>query len=138
MRLLPDGSNLIFNDPSVTQSVQDLNVLDLFHYECHNNNHTMRYAILANTLSYIINVLHLSIMNCALCIMNKALCIMNCALCIVHYFINDEAGEGEAEDGCNVYEGAVHLFFLGIKFCACFVGSVGVRGMNVSGGVFGQ
>lgn len=58
MRLLPGGSNLIFNDPSVTQSVQDLNVLDLnvldlFHYECHNNNHTMRYAILANTLSYI-------------------------------------------------------------------------------------
>ena len=70
MRLLPGGSNLIFNDPSVTQGVQDLNVLDLFHYECHNNNHTMRYAILANTLSYIINVLHLSIMNYALSIMN--------------------------------------------------------------------
>ena len=49
----PKGRNLIFNDPSVTQGVQDLNVLDLFHYECHNNNHTMRYAILANTLSYI-------------------------------------------------------------------------------------
>ena len=72
MRLLPGGSNLIFNDPSVTQSVQDLNVLDLFHYECHNNNHTLRYAILANTLSYIINVLHLSIMNYALSIMNYA------------------------------------------------------------------
>ena len=72
MRLLPGGSNLIFNDPSVTQGVQDLNVLDLFHYECHNNNHTLRYAILANTLSYIINVLHLSIMNYALSIMNYA------------------------------------------------------------------
>ena len=70
MRLLPVGSNLIFNDPSVTQSVQDLNVLDLFHYECHNN--TQLYAILANTLSYIINVLHLSIMNYALSIMNYA------------------------------------------------------------------
>ena len=53
MRLLPGGSNLIFNDPSVIQGVQDLNVLDLFHYECHNINHTLRYAILANTLSYI-------------------------------------------------------------------------------------
>ena len=80
MRLQPPkGRNLIFNDPSVTQGVQDLNVLDLFHYECHNNNHTMRYAILANTLSYIINVLHLSIMNYALSIMNCALSIMNYA-----------------------------------------------------------
>ena len=74
MRLLPGGSNLIFNDPSVTQGVQDLNVLDLFHYECHNNN-TQLYAILANTLSYIINVLHLSIMNYALCIVHYELCI---------------------------------------------------------------
>ena len=47
----PQGRNLIFNDSSVTQGAQDLNILDLFHYECHNNNHTMRYAILANTLS---------------------------------------------------------------------------------------
>ena len=85
MRLLPVGSNLIFNDPSVTQSVQDLNVLDLFHYECHNNNHTLRYAILANTLSYIINVLHLSIMNYALSIMNYELCIKHYELCIKHY-----------------------------------------------------
>lgn len=69
MRLLPGGSNLIFNDPSVTQGAQDFNILDLFHYECHNNN-TQLYAILANTLSYIINVLHLSIMNYALSIMN--------------------------------------------------------------------
>lgn len=64
MRLQPPkGRNLIFNNPSVTQGAQDLSVLDLFHYECHNNNHTLRYAILANTVSYIINVLHLSIMN---------------------------------------------------------------------------
>ena len=80
MRLQPPkGRNLIFNNPSVTQGAQDLNVLDLFHYECHNNNHTMRYAILANTLSYIINVLHLSIMNYALSIVNYALSIMNYA-----------------------------------------------------------
>ena len=76
MRLQPPkGRNLIFNNPSVTQGTQDLNVLDLFHYECHNNNHTMRYAILANTLSYIINVLHLSIMNYELCIKHYELCI---------------------------------------------------------------
>ena len=137
MRLLPVGSNLIFNDPSVTQGTQDLNVLDLFHYECHNNNHTLRYAILANTLSYIINVLHLSIMNYESWIMNHALCIVHCALRI-NYFINDKAGEGEAEDGCNVYEGAVHLFFLSIKFSAGLVGGVGVRGMNVGSGGFGQ
>ena len=80
MRLQPPkGRNLIFNNPSVTQGTQDLNVLDLFHDECHNNNHTLRYAILANTLSYIINVLHLSIMNYALSIMNCALSIMNYA-----------------------------------------------------------
>ena len=80
MRLQPPkGRNLIFNNPSVTQGAQDLNVLDLFHYECHNNNHTLRYTILANTLSYIINVLHLSIMNYALSIMNCALSIMNYA-----------------------------------------------------------
>ena len=82
MRLLPGCSNLIFNDPSVTQGTQDLNVLDLFHYECHNNNHTLRYAILANTLSYIINVLHLSIMNYELCIMHYELCIKHYELCI--------------------------------------------------------
>ena len=75
----PQGRNLIFNDSSVTQGAQDLNILDLFHYECHNNNHTLRYAILANTLLYIINVLHLSIMNYALRIMNYALRIMNYA-----------------------------------------------------------
>ena len=69
--------------------------------------------------------------------MHYELCIMDYALSI-NYFINDKAGEGEAEDGCNVNEGAVHLFFLGIKFCACFVGSGGVGGMYVSGGVFGQ
>ena len=86
MRLQPPkGRNLIFNNPSVTQGTQDLNVLDLFHYECHNNNHTMRYAILANTLSYIINVLYLSIMNYALNIINYALSIMNCALSIMNY-----------------------------------------------------
>ena len=56
----------------------------------------------------------------------------------INYFINDKAGEGEAEDGCNVYKGAVHLFFLGIKFCAGLVGGVGVGGKNVGGGVFGQ
>ena len=51
---------------------------------------------------------------------------------------NDKAGEGEAEDSCNVYEGAVHLFFLGIKFGTGLVGSVGVGGMYVGSGVFGQ
>ena len=56
----------------------------------------------------------------------------------INYFINDKAGEGEAEDGCDVNEGAVHLFFLGIKFCAGLVGGVGVRGVNVDSGVFGQ
>ena len=70
--------------------------------------------------------------------MNYELKIMNYALCIVNYFINDKAGEGEAEDGCNVNEGAVHLFFLGIKFSTGLVGGVSVGGMNVSGGVFGQ
>ena len=85
MRLQPPkGRNLIFNNPSVTQGTQDLNVLDLFHYECHNNN-TQLYAILANTLSYIINVLHLSIMNYALSIMNYALNIINYALSIMNY-----------------------------------------------------
>ena len=49
----------------------------------------------------------------------------------INYFINDKAGEGEAEDGCNVNEGAVHLFFLGIKFSTGLVGSVVVGGMNV-------
>ena len=82
MRLQPPkGRNLIFNNPSVTQGAQDLNVLDLFHYECHNNN-TQRYAILANTLSYIINVLHLSIMNYELCIKHYELCIKHYELCI--------------------------------------------------------
>ena len=76
-------------------------------------------------------------MHYELCIMNYELCIMNYELSI-NYFINDKAGEGEAEDGSDVYEGAVHLFFLGIKFCAGLVGGVGVIGMNVSGGVFGK
>ena len=71
-------------------------------------------------------------------IMNYELKIMNYALCIVNYFINDQAGEGEAEDGGDVNEGAVHLFFLGIKFSAGLVGSVGFRGMNIRGGVFCQ
>ena len=71
-------------------------------------------------------------------IMNYELKIMNYALCIVNYFINDKAGEGEAEDGSDVNEGAVHLFFLGIKFGTGLVGSGGVGGMYVSGGVFGQ
>ena len=56
----------------------------------------------------------------------------------INYFINDKAGEGEAEDGCNVYEGAVHLFFLGIKFSTGLVGGVGVGRMYVGSGVFGQ
>ena len=56
----------------------------------------------------------------------------------MNYAFNDKAGEGEAEDGSDVNEGAVHLFFLGIKFSAGLVGGVGVGGMNVGSGVFGQ